>query len=229
MRVWLLQGRQGEDPGGLRSVVRLWADRCGNEGWRLEIRPLGTDLSASVQAQRPEVLVFAAGLGPQRPGVEEILAAEVGLVVAAEDSQCESYRDLADRYPLLFVPGQPTVEEMTLALRGARAALRRQQYWKGQVEQLHQRLNDRIVIERAKGVLVQRLGIGEEEAYKRLRVLSRRQRRQIRDIAQSLLDTQTLLIPPANGFGPYDSLSGNSPPAGDDRLPEPPAPGPRGP
>jgi len=59
-----------------------------------------------------------------------------------------------------------------------------------------------VVIERAKGVLLQRLGISEEEAYKRLRVLSRRQRRQIRDIAQSLLDAQALLTPeaPANGF-----------------------------
>src|SRR5580698_2199835 len=106
MRVWLLQGKQGEDPGGLRPVVRLWADRAGNEGWRLEIRPLGPDLNASVQAQRPEVLVFAAGLGPLRTGIEEILAAEVGLVVAGEEGQCESYRDLADRYTLLFVPQQ---------------------------------------------------------------------------------------------------------------------------
>jgi hypothetical protein len=221
MRVWLLQGRQGEDPGGLRPVVRLWADRAVNEGWRLEIRSFAPDLNASVQASRPEVLVFAAG--PLRPAVEEILAADVALVVAGEEGQCETYRDLADRYPLLFVPQQPTVEEMSLALRGARSALRRQQYWKGQVEQLHQRLNDRIVIERAKGVLVQRLGIGEEEAYKRLRVLSRRQRRQIRDIAQSLLDTQTLLMPPANGFGPHDLLSAGEPPAGGgDRPPEPP-------
>jgi AmiR/NasT family two-component response regulator len=64
------------------------------------------------------------------------------------------------------------------------------------LDEVQQRLSDRIVIERAKGVLLQRLGISEEEAYKRLRVLSRRQRRPIRDIAQSLLDTQDLLVPP---------------------------------
>ena len=56
------------------------------------------------------------------------------------------------------------------------------------------------MIERAKGILVQRLGISEEEAYKRLRVSSRRQRRQIRDIAQSLIDTQALLLPEQNGY-----------------------------
>ena len=64
------------------------------------------------------------------------------------------------------------------AVEAALSGLRRQRHWKAQVEQLQQRLQDRIVIERAKGVLVQRLGITEEEAYKRLRVLSRRQRQQ---------------------------------------------------
>src|SRR5262249_61357673 len=71
---------------------------------------------------------------------------------------------------------------------------------KSQEARLQQRLEDRIVIERAKGILVQRLGVSEEDAYKRLRVLSRRQRRQIRDIAQSFLDTQSLLMPDENGF-----------------------------
>jgi hypothetical protein len=220
MRAWLLQGRQGEDPGELRSVFRLCADRPGLAGWRLDVQPLTADLAARVQVQRPDVLVSATALCPLRSWVEEILALDVGLVLAGGESESDAYRDLPERHPVLFAPSQPTTEEMTLALRGARDAVRRQQYWKTQVEQLHQRLNDRIVIERAKGVLVQRLGIGEEEAYKRLRVLSRRQRRQIRDIAQSLLDTQALLLPPGNGYAAGELLGGDNPPA--DR---PPAPG----
>jgi response regulator NasT len=208
MRTWLLQGKQGEDPGGLRSVLRQWFDRPGNSGWRLEVQPLTGDLSARVQVHRPEVVIFAAALSPIRACVEEMLAAGPGLLIAADEAQSEGYCDLAERHPLLFVPPHPTAEAMAQALWGIRAALRREQYWRTQVEQLNQRLNDRIVIERAKGVLVQRLGIGEEEAYKRLRILSRRQRRQIRDIAQSLLDTQALLLPPSNGFASHDSAPG---------------------
>jgi two-component system, response regulator / RNA-binding antiterminator len=207
MRAWLLQGRQGEDPGGLRTILRQWAERPANAAWHVDVHPLGSDLPARVQAHRPEVLIFAASLAPLRSWIEEILSLEVSLIVAAEESQVEAYHDLAERHVLLFVPPQPGGEVLGLALQGARAALRREQYWKTQVEQLHQRLNDRIVIERAKGVLVQRLGIGEEEAYKRLRVLSRRQRRQIRDIAQSLLDTQALLLPPGNGYGGHELLA----------------------
>jgi response regulator NasT len=220
MRAWLLQGRQGEDPGELRSVFRQCAERAGLAGWRLDVRPLTPDLATQVQAQRPDVLISAVALCPLRSWVEEILAQDVALVLAGDEGESDTYRDLPERLPVLFAPSQPTAEEMILALRGARDALRRQQYWKTQVEQLHQRLNDRIVIERAKGVLVQRLGIGEEEAYKRLRVLSRRQRRQIRDIAQSLLDTQALLLPPGNGYP--SELLGEGPPA--ERPAEPPAP-----
>jgi hypothetical protein len=149
--------------------------------------------------------VFAAGLSPHRTIVDEIASAGAGLIVAADENQTESYRDLAEHHPLQFVPPQPTYEMLVSALLSLRAALRREVSWKTQVEQLNQRLNDRIVIERAKGVLVQRLGIGEEEAYKRLRILSRRQRRQIRDIAQSLLDTQSLLGPASNGSSQYES------------------------
>jgi response regulator NasT len=102
---------------------------------------------------------------------------------------------------VVLVPAGAGPECLGLAVLSARAAQARQRGWQSQLEQLQQRLNDRIVIERAKGVLVQRLGIPEEEAYKRLRVLSRRQRRQIRDIAQSLLDAQALLTPESNGNG----------------------------
>src|SRR4051794_8087407 len=108
MRAWLLQGRQGEDPGGLRPVLRQWAERPANAGCRLEIRSLVPELTAQVQTQRPEVLVLAAALCPARSWIEEILALEVGLVVAAEEEQTETYRDLAERHPLLFASLQPT-------------------------------------------------------------------------------------------------------------------------
>jgi response regulator NasT len=211
MRAWLLQGKQGEDPGGLWPALREWAERPANNACRLDLHPLSPDLPARVQSFRPEVLVLSLTLCPSRPWLEEVLALEVGFVAAGEEGQVGPYQDLAERHPLVFTPPRPGPEVLGLALWGARAALRRQLYWKTQVEQLHQRLNDRIVIERAKGVLVQRLGIGEEEAYKRLRLLSRRQRRQIRDIAQSLLDTRELLLPADNGYpGP---AAGATPPA----------------
>jgi AmiR/NasT family two-component response regulator len=84
-------------------------------------------------------------------------------------------------------------------LVSSQAAGKREARWIKEFAHLQQRLADRIVIERAKGILMRRLRISEEEAYKRLRVLSRRQRRQIRKIAQSLLDAEQLFTTEANG------------------------------
>ena len=219
MRVWLLQGRQGEDAGALRAALRQLGERPGCSGWRMDVCPLSSDLAARILAQRPEVLLFAAALFSAPDRVDEVLPLDVGLVVAADEGQADTYRDLAEHHAVTFVSPQPAPEALALALRSAQAALRRQQSWRTRVEQLNQRLNDRIVIERAKGVLVQRLGIGEEEAYRRLRVLSRRQRRQIRDIAQSLLDTQALLLPEANGIA--DPGEAAKPPQDPPELPAP--------
>jgi hypothetical protein len=200
MRVWLLQGKQGEDPGGLEPLLRQWAARPENSHWLVSVRPASADLTPDMQPPQTEVIVVAEAVCPPGAWAEELLGRGVALVVATSAPQADRFRALAETYPVHLVSAQPSAECLGLVVLGAQASLRRQLYWKNQVQNLQQRLSDRIVIERAKGILVQRLGITEEEAYKRLRVLSRRQRRQIRDIAQSLLDTQSLLLPDANGF-----------------------------
>jgi uroporphyrinogen-III synthase len=52
---------------------------------------------------------------------------------------------------------------------------------------VRQQLEERKIIERAKGVLQQRFGLSEEEAYQRLRDESRRLRRTIRDVSEAVL------------------------------------------
>jgi signal transduction protein with GAF and PtsI domain len=52
---------------------------------------------------------------------------------------------------------------------------------------IRQQLEERKIIERAKGLLQQRFGLSEEEAYLRLRDESRRLRRAIREVAEAVL------------------------------------------
>jgi hypothetical protein len=217
MRVVLLQGKQGEDPGGLAAALRQWVAYPEFSPWVVETRTVGGGTPTT--AQRSDVLVFADAAVPHGPWLEEWLVNGVGAVVAVAGPCLEPYRGLAERYPLCWVPPQPGVECLGYAVLGIGASRRRQLTLRGQIEQLQQRLNDRIIIERAKGILVQRLGISEEEAYKRLRVLSRRQRRQIRDIAQSLLDAQSLLLADSNGLLAH-------PPEAEPLVPERPLPAP---
>ena len=54
-------------------------------------------------------------------------------------------------------------------------------------EQLQRALDARVVIEQAKGVLVARYGLGEREAFERLRRQARDQRRRVADVAAEVV------------------------------------------
>jgi hypothetical protein len=200
MRVWLVDDRTVDDPDGLEALLKQVAGRPNADLQLVGTRVLWPDFASELRARRPDVLVVHEPAWPEGPWTQDVLGLGHGLVVVGTPDGCERFRGLAELHPISFLPPRAGSEAMWLALTTALAAQRRQAYFKNQVARLQQRLNDRIIIERAKGVLVQRLGVTEEDAYKRLRVLSRRQRRQIRDIAQSLLDTQSLLLPDNNGF-----------------------------
>jgi AmiR/NasT family two-component response regulator len=61
------------------------------------------------------------------------------------------------------------------------------------VEQLQTALERRTIIERAKGVLMERHHIGDQEAFQRLREVARSRGRRVVDIAQAVLDGHALL------------------------------------
>lgn len=198
MRVWLVDDRRG-DPGSLEALLSQLANRPDGGFRLLGARPYGPDFVAEMRAQQPDILVVHEPAWPAEASIMELLGFEPSIVIATTAERSSRFHALAERHPLWYIPSVPGLECLRLALLGALAAQHRQAQWRLELARLQQRLNDRIVIERAKGIMVQRLGINEEEAYKRLRLLSRRQRRQIRDIAQSLLDTQCLLLPDSNG------------------------------
>ena len=60
---------------------------------------------------------------------------------------------------------------------------------------LRQAMADRKIIERAKGILMQRAGLSEDKAYRRLNKTARDGNLKLRDVAQSILTTEDLLRP----------------------------------
>jgi response regulator NasT len=200
MRIWLAECSNGRDDESLESVLRQILVLPDENHTLVGVRPLSPSSAAEFRAQQVDTLIVADSAAPPDSVLAELLEANVNVLAATGVEQCNRYRALAEAHPVWFVPPRPTLETLRLALHGLTACVQRRNGWKAQLDSLQQRLNDRIVIERAKGILVQRLGISEDEAYKRLRVSSRRQRRQIRDIAQSLIDTQSLLLPDQNGY-----------------------------
>jgi hypothetical protein len=210
MRAWFVQGGPGSENDGLGCLLRQCAGRPENSHWCVDCLRWTPDLTALVQSRRPDVLLLAEPSCPAGAWLGEVLALGVGLVVAAPLERAELYRLWAEQYAVQLTPLPANIETLSLALVNVSAHLQRQRTWQARIDHLQQRLNDRILIERAKGILVERLSISEKEAYQRLRLQSRRQRRPIRDIAQCLLDAQSLFAPEKFGGEDLPQRNGQS-------------------
>jgi AmiR/NasT family two-component response regulator len=215
MRIWVVEHPSQTEEVSLRTLLRQIVNTSGEGHVIVGERADAGGLAGDVRSHHVDAVVIAEGAWPDETAAE-ILETEVSILLVTPVERCDRYQELAGSNSMWFLPPNPTPETLRLALRGLAACRRRQAQWREQTNALQQRLDDRIVIERAKGVLMQRLGISEEDAYKRLRLLSRRQRRQIRDIAQSLLDTQDLLSPQSNGDADFSDAAGPVTPARDD-------------
>ncbi|MBI1913806.1 MAG: ANTAR domain-containing protein [Planctomycetes bacterium] len=143
-------------------------------------------------------LVVADRVPPHDARLAEWLGLGVGVVAVTTDPGAGGWVELARQYPVIFAPPRADAEGLRFALASAAASVRRLGAARGQVRELQQRLEDRILVERAKGFLAQRLKIPEGQAYQRIRSLARRQRRPMRDVARAVLDTQALLDPSAD-------------------------------
>jgi two-component system, response regulator PdtaR len=73
------------------------------------------------------------------------------------------------------------------------ARFREIQTLRNQVMELEESLEARKLIERAKGILMQRLGLSERDAYERLRQRARDKRAKMKDIAQAIIEAEELL------------------------------------
>ena len=66
----------------------------------------------------------------------------------------------------------------------------------GEVAQTRQALEERKVVERAKGLLMKALGLAEPDAFRRLQLAARERNMRLVDVAQAIVDQQDVLESP---------------------------------
>ncbi|HEY6757851.1 MAG TPA: ANTAR domain-containing protein [Baekduia sp.] len=125
--------------------------------------------------------------------VEEISAFATGPVIAllgADDA--EFVRRAAERGIYAAVrDGDPEAIQSAIEIALRRHAETRR--LEEQVDRLETALERRAVIERAKGMLMERRGIGDREAFDRMRAHARSNNRTVVDVARSVCDGHALL------------------------------------
>lgn len=149
----------------------------------------GADALALVTRTTPDVAVLAVGL-PDVDGIDvatEIIA-KAGYPVVLFTSHADDgfVRRAADAGVMAYLLKPLRPAELVPALDLAIARFR-------ESRDLRQALADRKLIERAKGMLMARLALSEEMAFRRLRRAAMDQRRPLVDIARAVLVSESLL------------------------------------
>jgi AmiR/NasT family two-component response regulator len=123
-----------------------------------------------------EAVEYASG-----PVIAQLPDADVDFLSRAAERGISAYVESMDPESI-----QGAIE---VAVRRYREASRLHE----KVEQLESALERRAVIERAKGVLMERHGVGDREAFELMRDQARSSGRRVVEVAQGVLDTRTLL------------------------------------
>jgi AmiR/NasT family two-component response regulator len=71
-----------------------------------------------------------------------------------------------------------------------------------EVTRARQALEDRKLVERAKGILMDALGLSEAEAFRRIQRLARDRNKRLADVAASLIDNESVLASLLSPVGP---------------------------
>ncbi len=139
----------------------------------------------------PDVAILDIKM-PGRTGIEVARSLTDDLVCAVVILSAFSQRGLVEEaidagvLAYLIKPFQRN--EISVQIGVARARHQQMKELADEVDSLHQRLSDRVLLDRAKGVLIDNHGLGEAEAMRFVQKRAMDQRRAVRDVASDILD-----------------------------------------
>jgi two-component system, response regulator PdtaR len=133
---------------------------------------------------------------PQKDGLEvagtlyDQMGIPVVIVTAFSDPDYLNKGTRAGVFGYLLKP--VSADELRATLAVAWARFRQQGELRTELEDLKVSLENRKLVERAKGVLMDRLSLGEAEAMRRLQKQARDTRRKLHEVARSILESEQL-------------------------------------
>jgi len=187
-----------DDERDIREYLQEVLPRLGHEV--VAVAENGVQLVERCRTARPD-LVIADVKMPDMDGLDATTAINqdrqvpVVLVSAHHD---DAILGRLGREPVMGYLVKPIGEaDLKAAITVAMLRFRHFQELHREASDLRQALEDRKVIERAKGVLMHRLRVDEEEAFRRLRSAASAQNRKLIEVGRQILEAETI-------FGQFD-------------------------
>jgi response regulator NasT len=145
---------------------------------------------------KPDLIMMDIRM-PEMEGTEAAArirdASPVPIIMLTAYADKETIKKAEAAGALAYLVKPVSENELPPAINIALARFKEMQSLRTQVNELEDSLEARKLIERAKGILMQRLGLNERDAYERLRQRARDKRAKMKDIAQAIIEAEELL------------------------------------
>lgn len=158
----------------------------------------GDDLAAVVRERQPDVIIIDVD-SPSRDTLESLRAINRDLprpiVMFVDHSDSQAIEEAMKAGVSAYVIDGLNAERVKPIIDVAIARFKEYQTLRNELERTKSSLQDRKIIDRAKGILMEQRKISEDEAYRALRRLAMEQNRRLVDVAQQLITFAQVLKP----------------------------------
>ena len=158
----------------------------------------GFDCIELCRKHRPDLVIMDIkmpildGIKASKIIMEENIAGCIVLLTAYNDKK---YVEEAKKVGVMNYLIKPIDEKSIIpAIEVALSRNEEMRAMKSEVEKLEKKLEDRKIIEKAKGIIIHREKISEEEAYCMLRNMSMKKRCSLRTLAEIIVKTETVTV-----------------------------------
>jgi two-component system, response regulator PdtaR len=147
-----------------------------------------------VRELTPEVLLLDAHLGPDKiVEAAKTLASEnpnVAIIFLSGEREFVCEGDVTTTTVIAVLPSSSPASALETSVRLAAHRARELRTAREEVAQVRQQLENRKAIERAKGILMRRTGLSEQEAYRILQRTSQDRSVPMVDVAREVLESE---------------------------------------
>lgn len=183
-----------EDEQLTRTIIRARLEKLGHS-----VVAEAADGAQAIDATRlhkPDVVIMDIKM-PVMDGIEaaRTILAEIpcAILFLSSYNEQELVQQASTTGALAYLMKPFRKEDLAPALEMAIARFRQIQNQKREIDELKDTIETRKLIERAKGILMDRHGMSEEEAFKRIHFQARNQNKKMREIAQSIVTAADLI------------------------------------
>jgi len=153
-------------------------------------------LLRAVEEQRPDVVIIDTE-SPSRDTLEQLAvmghAAPRPVVMFADQREPQAIRDAVGAGVTAYVVDEVSADKLAPIIEVALARFEEEARLRKRLADVEQRLAERKLIDRAKGLLMDKRGLSETEAYELLRRQAMRQGERIAEVARQLIAIAELL------------------------------------